>query len=195
MGSRGNRELLPVEVVAGSRKSLSSISASGSAPAAQKAAVGGQRPPLPDPGLSPAAVLAKTASVCVAGDGPARAPQWMESIVALAVTSARTSGPQSDFAGSQSTHPSPGGRKRPVGTETDPGGAGQAGLQGVGEDRRQVYARCPPWAGVARQAHQSLGQRLPCGPPPPTHAEARQGTETIAQAVLGGLYHVYDLAA
>jgi transposase InsO family protein len=43
--------------------------------------------------------------------------------------------------------------------------------------------------------HRSLGQRAPCAQAPPSSDADRKGTEIIARSVLGGLHHVYDLAA
>lgn len=43
--------------------------------------------------------------------------------------------------------------------------------------------------------HRSLGQQAPCGLSPPTHAAMWQGTEIVVRPILGGLHHVYDLAA
>jgi transposase InsO family protein len=43
--------------------------------------------------------------------------------------------------------------------------------------------------------HRSLGQRAPCAPAPPSFASRRNGAGVIARPVLGGLHHVYDLAA
>jgi len=43
--------------------------------------------------------------------------------------------------------------------------------------------------------HRSLGQRAPCAQAPPSCDADRKGNEIIARSVLGGLHHVYDLAA
>jgi len=43
--------------------------------------------------------------------------------------------------------------------------------------------------------HRSLGQRAPCAQAPPSCDADRKETEIIARSVLGGLHHVYDLAA
>ena len=43
--------------------------------------------------------------------------------------------------------------------------------------------------------HRSLGQRAPCAQAPPSCASIRNGARVIARPVLGGLHHVYDLAA
>ncbi len=45
------------------------------------------------------------------------------------------------------------------------------------------------------RTHRSLGQRAPCAQAPPTRSPNPDGTEVIARTVLGGLHHVYDLAA
>ncbi len=43
--------------------------------------------------------------------------------------------------------------------------------------------------------HRSLGQRAPCAQVPPSCASNRNAAGVIARPVLGGLHHVYDLAA
>ena len=127
----GNCVFLRVEGVAGSGKSLSSSAASGYAAQAPAAAVTGQGPPLLDSGFSMVPALAKAAFDRDTRNRPAMAPQRMESLLALAVATARPTGPQADFAGGEGAHSSHGDRKRPVGTETYPGGAGKVGIQGI----------------------------------------------------------------
>jgi transposase InsO family protein len=41
--------------------------------------------------------------------------------------------------------------------------------------------------------HRSIGQRAPCASPLTVHSNA--GGNIIAKPVLGGLHHIYDLAA
>jgi len=43
--------------------------------------------------------------------------------------------------------------------------------------------------------HRSIGQRAPCAPAPSARGQNQDGTEVMARPVLGGLHHVYDLAA
>lgn len=43
--------------------------------------------------------------------------------------------------------------------------------------------------------HRSIGQRAPCAPASSARGQNREGTEVMARPVLGGLHHVYDLAA
>ena len=43
--------------------------------------------------------------------------------------------------------------------------------------------------------HRSVGQRAPCAQAPPLRDQAQEGVQVIARSVLGGLHHVYDLAA
>jgi len=43
--------------------------------------------------------------------------------------------------------------------------------------------------------HQSLSQRAPCAQAPPSPEPSQKGAEVVARSVLGGLHHVYDLAA
>jgi transposase InsO family protein len=43
--------------------------------------------------------------------------------------------------------------------------------------------------------HRSLGQRAPCVQAPPSRGPNGKEVEVIARPVLGGLHHVYDLAA
>lgn len=43
--------------------------------------------------------------------------------------------------------------------------------------------------------HRSIEQRAPCAPAPSARGQNRDGTEVMARPVLGGLHHVYDLAA
>lgn len=59
---------------------------------------------------------------------------------------------------------------------------------------RRVLTEYVTWFNRWRP-HRSLGQQAPCGRSPPTRAENRPRTEIVARPVLGGLHHVYDLAA
>ena len=43
--------------------------------------------------------------------------------------------------------------------------------------------------------HRSIGQRAPCAPATPAPRRSAQGQKVIAIPVLGGLHHVYQLAA
>src|SRR5215468_4909797 len=43
--------------------------------------------------------------------------------------------------------------------------------------------------------HRSIGQRAPCAPATPAPRRSAQGRKVIAIPVLGGLHHVYQLAA
>ena len=43
--------------------------------------------------------------------------------------------------------------------------------------------------------HRSVGQRAPCAQEPSLHGQDQEGVQVIARSVLGGLHHVYDLAA
>ncbi len=43
--------------------------------------------------------------------------------------------------------------------------------------------------------HRSVGQRARCAQAPPLHGQDQEGVQVIARSVLGGLHHVYDLAA
>jgi hypothetical protein len=52
--------------------------------------------------------LAKAALDRETRNGPAMAPQWMESLLALAVSTATTIWPQTDFARGESAHSSHG---------------------------------------------------------------------------------------
>ena len=43
--------------------------------------------------------------------------------------------------------------------------------------------------------HRSIGQRAPCAPAPSACGRNQKGTEVMGRPVLGGLHHVYNLAA
>jgi transposase InsO family protein len=43
--------------------------------------------------------------------------------------------------------------------------------------------------------HRSIGQRAPCAPAPSVRGRNRKATEVTGRPVLGGLHHVYELAA
>ncbi len=43
--------------------------------------------------------------------------------------------------------------------------------------------------------HRSVGQMAPCAQAPPLSGQDQAGVQIIARSVLGGLHHVYDLAA
>jgi len=45
------------------------------------------------------------------------------------------------------------------------------------------------------RSHRSIGQRAPCAPAPSASGQSRMGTEVMGRPVLGGLHHVYELAA
>ena len=46
-----------------------------------------------------------------------------------------------------------------------------------------------------RRPHRSLGQQAPCGQAPPGPASNRHKGGIVTRPILGGLHHVYDLAA
>lgn len=59
---------------------------------------------------------------------------------------------------------------------------------------RRLLAEYVTWFNRWRP-HRSLGQQTPCGRAPPTHLANSQETKIVARPVLGGLHHLYELAA
>ena len=62
-------------------------------------------------------------------------------------------------------------------------------------NERHLQKVLAEYVGYHWRPHRSIGQRAPCAPATPAPRRSAQGQKVIAIPVLGGLHHVYQLAA
>src|SRR5262249_26070155 len=84
---------------------------------------------------------------CKARNGAALAPTGLAHVLAPAFTPQRAARPPPNCGGTPDPHPPNDHGKSTLGSAEDPGGAGEARIQGFSQNSRQVYATNPSsWA-------------------------------------------------
>src|SRR5262249_30219989 len=149
------------------RQSLPTATAG--SPAAPQAAAAPSRcgPAFLDSGVSVVQRLANLSPRRKARNGAALAPTGLAHVLASAFTPHRAARPPPDCGGTSDPYPPNDHRESTLGSAEDPGGVGEAWIQGVSQNGCQVYATNPssralfPLAVVPEAARlEYLGMRL-----------------------------------
>src|SRR5215475_506555 len=107
----------------------------------------GSGPAFLDFGVSLVQRLANLSPRCKARNGAALAPTGLAHVLAPAFTPHRAARPPPNCGGTSDPHPPDDHGEPTLGSAEDPGGAGEAWIQGFSQNSRQVYATNPSsWA-------------------------------------------------